>query len=46
MISSLETIDYEEFIRFILKTARDTKFKDETISYLDGLAQKIFGLKH
>lgn len=46
MISSLETIDYEEFIRFILKTARDTKFKEETISYLDGLAQKIFGLKH
>jgi len=45
-ISSLETIDCEEFIRFILQTARDTKFKEETISYLDELAQKIFGLKH
>lgn len=34
-----------EFIRFILDTALQTKFKKEVISYLDDLAKKIFGLE-
>ena len=45
-IVSLESVDCEEFIRFILGTARDTKFKEEVIVYLDELAQRIFGLTH
>lgn len=28
----------------ILQTARDTKFKEETITYLDELAKEVFGL--
>lgn len=44
MVSSLEIIDCKEFIEFILKTAKETKFKEEVITYLDRLAQKIFGL--
>lgn len=43
-VGSLETIDCEEFVRFILQTARDTKFKEETITYLDELAKEVFGL--
>ena len=43
-VGSLETVDCEEFIRFILQTARDTKFKEEVITYLDNLAKEIFGL--
>ena len=45
MVSSLQEIDCEEFVRFILKTAHETKFKEEVIAYLDKLAQDIFGLK-
>ena len=44
MISSLEIIDCKEFMRFILQTAHETKFKEEAITYLDELAQQIFGL--
>lgn len=43
-ILSLENIDCEEFMRFILQTARETKFKEEVIIYLDRLARQIFGL--
>lgn len=43
-VGSLEIIDCQEYVRFILQTARDTKFKEEVITYLDELAQKIFGL--
>ena len=45
-ITSIETIDCEDFVRFVLNTARETKFKEEVITYLDELAQKIFGLRH
>lgn len=44
MIPSLEIIDCEEFVRYILQTARETKFKEAVIIYLDRLAQRIFGL--
>ena len=43
-IGSLEKCDCIEFIRFILKEARETKFKEEVISYLDNLAKEIFKL--
>lgn len=43
-IGSLENIDCEEFVRYILQTAQDTKFKKETIAYLDNLAKEVFGL--
>jgi hypothetical protein len=43
-IGTLEDSDCEEFVRFILETARETKFKEEVISYLDNLAKEIFGL--
>ena len=44
IVPLLENIDCEEFMRFILQTARETKFKKEVIIYLDRLAQRIFGL--
>ena len=44
MIPSLEIIDCEEFVRYILQTARETKFKEAVIIYLDRLAQRIFRL--
>jgi len=43
-IAVLENIDCEEFIRFILITAKETKFKEEVISYIDNLAKEIFDL--
>ena len=43
-IGALENCDCEEFVRFILQTAQDTKFKEEVIVYLYQLAQEIFGL--
>lgn len=43
-VGSLEIIDCQEYVRFVLQTARDTKFKEEVITYLDELAQEIFGL--
>ena len=43
-VSSIETVDCEEFVRFVLNAARETKFKEEVIDYLDRLAQEIFGL--
>ena len=45
MIGSLETIDIQEFIRFIIETAHETKFKKEVIDYLYLLAQEEFDLK-
>lgn len=44
LIGSLETIDIHDFMYFILKTAHETKFKEEVIQYLDQLAQETFGL--
>lgn len=43
-MGSLEIVDCEEFVRYILQTAQETKFKEETITYLDNLAKEIFGL--
>ena len=43
-VGILENTDCEEFIRFILETARETKFKEETITYLDDLAKDVLGL--
>lgn len=43
-ISLMPTIDCEEFIRYILHTAHNTKFKEEVISYIDSLAQEVLNL--
>ena len=43
-IGTLEECDCMEFIRFILETARETKFKEEVIKYLDDLAKEVFEL--
>lgn len=45
MIGSIETVDVHEFMSFIISTARETKFKEEAIDYLDELAREIFGLE-
>lgn len=44
IISLIPEIDCEKFIRYILQTAYDTKFKEETISHIDTLAKNILGL--
>lgn len=44
IIGSIDCIDAHEFMRFILDTAHETKFKEEVITYLDSLAQEEFGL--
>lgn len=43
-ISMIERIDCHEFMRFILTSAHETKFKEEVISYMDTLAQYHLGL--
>lgn len=44
IVPILQNIDSHEFIRFILETAHETKFKEEVIDYLDKLAQELLGL--
>lgn len=44
IMSVIPNIDCHEFMRFILFSAHETKFKEETISYMDKLGQDILGL--
>lgn len=44
MLFCADAIDFEAFLRFVLQTARETKFKREIIPYLLGLAEEMFGL--
>ena len=44
LLGSMKVIDCQEFMRFILSIAHETKFKEEVIEYLDSLAQEILGL--
>lgn len=44
IVGSVDSIDAHEFMRFILETAHETKFKEEVITYLDSLAQEELGL--
>lgn len=46
LLNCIAEPDTKEFMKFILKVAHDTKFKEEVIAYLDTLGQQIFGLKH
>lgn len=46
LLNCIAEPDTKEFMKFILKVAHDTKFKEEVIAYLDALGQQIFGLKH
>ena len=43
-VNDIPTIDCAEFVRYILQTAHDTKFKEEVISYIDNLAQEVLNL--
>ena len=45
LISSMPSPDCGEFLHFILSTARETKFKEEVVEYLDALAQQLLGLR-
>lgn len=45
VISLTDNADCEEFIRFILQIARNTKFKRKTIQYLSALAEEMFGFR-
>ena len=45
VISLLRNLNTEEFLRFILDKAHNTKFKEDTIVYIDMLAQTYLGLK-
>lgn len=42
-IGMLEECNCEEFMRYILYVATETKFKEETIYYLKKLGEKVFG---
>ena len=44
VIPMIRKIDCQEFMRFILETAHETKFKEVTILYLDDLAKNILNL--
>ena len=46
MVGSIDKIDTEEFMHFIIETARNTKFKEEAIDYLMKLAEDFLGLYH
>lgn len=42
MLSLIDCIDVEAFVKYILETARDTKFKETTISYILDTAKEYF----
>ena len=44
LLGALHDIDVHEFIKYIIVTAQETKFKAEVITYLDNLAKVILGL--
>ncbi|MDR3271640.1 MAG: hypothetical protein LBT32_09075, partial [Peptococcaceae bacterium] len=39
----IEDIDIDRYVRYILQTAIDTKFKEETISFIRNTADEQFG---
>ena len=44
LLGSVEEVDTEEFLKFVLETAHNTKFKHEVIEYIDELAQSELNL--
>lgn len=44
VISSIDSIDIYEFIKFIMYTAHNTKFKTQTIKYIDEMARLYLNL--
>lgn len=46
MLPSIIKIDSKEFMKYILQTAHETKFKKETINYLDNLGKSELGLNY
>ena len=45
IVAMIPNIDCHEFIRFILDTAHETKFKEEVITYIDDIARSVLELK-
>ncbi|WP_444310899.1 restriction endonuclease, SacI family [Megasphaera sp.] len=45
-LNYIDTINSKEFMKFILQVAHNTKFKEETIEYLEDLGNEVLGLKH
>ena len=46
MVGSLDKTDTDEFMKFIIETAKNTKFKEDALDYLIKLAEDILGLEH
>lgn len=44
IIPAIGSIDCKEFIRYILVTAQETKFKEEVVTYLDAVANRVLHL--
>lgn len=42
ILSMIKTINVEQYLKYILATARDTKFKETTISYIQSVATDCF----
>lgn len=45
-LNYIDNMNLEKFMKFILQIAHNTKFKEETIEYLEKLGNKLLGLKH
>jgi len=45
-ISMIKEIDCNKFIKFVIKSALDKKFKSETISHIDKLSHELLLLEH
>ena len=44
VLGAMEEVDCHDFVKFVLTTAHETKFKEEVIEYLDTLAQDVLDL--
>ena len=44
MIPLISNIDAQNIVKYMLNTAHETKFKEETISYVNHVAEQILGL--
>ena len=42
MLTLIDSVDVEGFLKYILATARDTKFKETTINYIRATADRFF----
>ena len=45
LINLIEKVNIDSFVKFLLRTAVETKFKEEVISFIEHSAQKQFAIK-